>query len=1098
MGRTGSSADGSGGPASVCRTGTAPRPYSGAVTRVRALLAAGALVRRGRLQQRPRGRRPGARDPRRRGAAPGTPAPCAPPPDEPLPLARGGARRPAAAARRRAHVDVAGRRRADGRALHHRSRACATACCTSSESPGPGRLHARARRRRGGRGRRAVHQGARCAASTGWSPASRAPRTGCSPSRPRTPGAAAAAAAVVGLRAALAAPVRLTAAVPSGGVLLQALLSRPVGRRGPRPGGPRLHAGRRDGPGPAPGARRPRRGRGAHRRARRARAHAGRRRARPRAQRRLRPASRWPPARCCRSAVALLAVRPALADPATRPARPTRSASWPAGVAAGLLLRELLGLLLPAQASAVPDPLRLQSLVGPLALPGGQQLPAEVLPVLALGLAAGLLAERLLVRSRTGRALRAVADDPDAAALCGISARARRAAGLRRGRAARRPRRACSTPPGARSRSTTASCSAWPALPPRCSAGSARCAARCSAGSRSASLQSLVVVVLGGQWSDLVPLAVLVVLLAARPAGGRPGGRVSAVDLAAALYLLLAALGLALSVSYAGLPVLSAGAFVAVGGFGTVLLGPGGAGLPLGLAVLLAVSAAAAVRGGWSRSPAPGCPARRSRSRPGRWPGWSTRRCRPSRTSSAASRGSSGARPAVLVSPTLGLEVALTPAVHVGLALGCAPPPLAALVRVQRGPGGLDLAALREGPELAASLGVPVAARRRAVLTVTAALCGVAGAGTAVLIGLVARQDVGPLLSPAAVRRGARRRRGALVGAGARRRAARPPCPRSPTRSPAPAASTRPAPAACSPPPCSSPSSPRAAALRRRVPVPAGTPQRSCPLSRRPRPPRAWRPVLLRARGVTGRVRRRCAPSTASTWSCAPARCTRSSGRTARASRPCCRCSPATCRRATARSRWPAGPRGPRPGRPRPARAWPVRPSAPCCPSGCRRPSRWPSARGAAPGRAAGRAAPPARDAVVGAASSACAPGSARRRCATPASPQAGAGPGPAAGGGAAAAAGRARGGHGRAGAAARRAGGRHVRRRAAPARRACCAALAGNGAAVLLVEHDMRLVGAVADRVTVLDRGRVLAAGRPDDVRDDPAVRRAYLGGPA
>ena len=54
---------------------------------------------------------------------------------------------------------------------------------------------------------------------------------------------------------------------------------------------------------------------------------------------------------------------------------------------------------------------------------------------------------------------------------------------------------------------------------------------------------------------------------------------------------------------------------------------------------------------------------------------------------------------------------------------------------------------------------------------------------------------------------------------------------------------------------------------------------------------------------------------------------------------------------------------------------------------------------------------------------------------------------------------------------------------------------LAGNGRAVLLVEHDMRLVAAVADRVTVLDRGRVLAVGRPEQVRADPAVRRAYLG---
>ena len=54
---------------------------------------------------------------------------------------------------------------------------------------------------------------------------------------------------------------------------------------------------------------------------------------------------------------------------------------------------------------------------------------------------------------------------------------------------------------------------------------------------------------------------------------------------------------------------------------------------------------------------------------------------------------------------------------------------------------------------------------------------------------------------------------------------------------------------------------------------------------------------------------------------------------------------------------------------------------------------------------------------------------------------------------------------------------------------------LAGNGLAVLLVEHDMRLVGEVADRVTVLDLGRVLASGPVDVVRADPAVHRAYLG---
>jgi branched-chain amino acid transport system permease protein len=54
---------------------------------------------------------------------------------------------------------------------------------------------------------------------------------------------------------------------------------------------------------------------------------------------------------------------------------------------------------------------------------------------------------------------------------------------------------------------------------------------------------------------------------------------------------------------------------------------------------------------------------------------------------------------------------------------------------------------------------------------------------------------------------------------------------------------------------------------------------------------------------------------------------------------------------------------------------------------------------------------------------------------------------------------------------------------------------LAGNGIAVLVVEHDMRLVNAVADRVTVLDAGQVIAAGRPDEVRSSAAVQRAYLG---
>ena len=50
-------------------------------------------------------------------------------------------------------------------------------------------------------------------------------------------------------------------------------------------------------------------------------------------------------------------------------------------------------------------------------------------------------------------------------------------------------------------------------------------------------------------------------------------------------------------------------------------------------------------------------------------------------------------------------------------------------------------------------------------------------------------------------------------------------------------------------------------------------------------------------------------------------------------------------------------------------------------------------------------------------------------------------------------------------------------------------------GLAVLFTEHDMDVVFENADRMMVLNRGRVIAAGLPDDVRRDPAVRDTYLG---
>ncbi len=213
--------------------------------------------------------------------------------------------------------------------------------------------------------------------------------------------------------------------------------------------------------------------------------------------------------------VYLAALRPFLPTPGGRGGDVV---GWVAGgLAAGLVIRAGLALPFSQEAYAIPDVLRTTAVVH---LGGGVTLPVRALELLVVGLAAGAAVERGLARTGAGALVRAVSDDPGAAALLGVPAErvvlaAFALAGALAGLAGLlvAPER----PLGVQDGVVLGLKGIAAALLLR--AGSLRYAML--GGLTVGVLEALVVAwsPLGAAWGDVVPLALLVALAALRPQG---------------------------------------------------------------------------------------------------------------------------------------------------------------------------------------------------------------------------------------------------------------------------------------------------------------------------------------------------------------------------------------------------------------------------------------------------------------------------------------------------------------------------------------------------------------------------------------------------